>query len=205
MPRITLPTYASFLITSGPSRVTKVRQARKAREDRATYPAGDHYIHLRAPLRNAVLAGGDVRTLQDALSGLRDPKKVSNYTAIISGLAKIFTTIDFDACLVPKRSWTHGELTVDVNPTCRLRFNGQWHVAYIHLNRDPLDARAIQPILELMRLTHGDLGEPVLIDARRGRLHHPSRSANVRRNLGDLLAAEADAFVSLWNRIGRAA
>lgn len=198
MPCITLPTYASFLVASGPSRITKVLQARRAQDGPTGYAAGDHYIHLRAPLRDALLAGGDPQPLLDVLEGLHDARKVSNYRAIVDGLIEVFRTTDFEGRSIEKRSWTHGDLTVTVNPTARLYIDGRWHVAYVHLNQDPLDARSIQPVLELMRMTHGDLGEPLIIDSRRARLYHPSRSARVRRGLAALLEAEAESFLSLW-------
>jgi hypothetical protein len=201
MPRITLPTYASFLVASGPTRITKVLQARRAQEGPASYPAGDHYIHLRAPLRDALLAGGDPRPLLDVLDDLHDARKALNYQAIVDGLIKVFRTTDFEGRSIDKRSWIHRDLTVTVNPTARLYIGGRWHVVYVHLNQEPLDARSIQPVLELIRITHGDLGEPLIIDARRAKLHRPSPSARTRRGLAALLDAEAESFLSLWHGV----
>ena len=201
MPRISLPTFAGYLVTNGPSKVTKVLEARRAQDGPDTYAAGDHYIHLRAPLREAFLAGGDPQPLHDMMATLRDPKKIRSHQAVVDGLTKFFGSTQFEARAIQKQEWTHGELTVTVNPTARLLIGDAWHVAYVHLKADDLDARIAAPVLELIGLTHGHLGTPMIIEARSGKAHHPSRSAKTRRGLQALLEGEAEAFVRMWHRI----
>lgn len=201
LPRISLPTYASFLLTNGPSKVTKVLEARRSQHGPDTYAAGDHYIHLRAPLREAFLSGGDPQPLQDVLAELRDPKKIRSHRAVVEGLTKFFNANDFEACAIQRRDWTHGELTVSVNPTARLFIQDSWQVAYIHLKADDLDACIAAPVLELIGLTHGHLGSPMIVEARTGKVHRPSRSARTRRGLQALLEGEAEAFVRMWHGI----
>jgi hypothetical protein len=205
MPRISLPTFAGYLVTNGPSKVTKVLEARRAQEGPDTYSQGDHYVHLRAPLREGFLAGGDPQPLLDVLPTLRDPKKIRSHEAVVDGLSRYFRSTDFEARSVGKRMWTHGDLSVSVNPTACLTIGGSPHVAYVHLKGDKLDARIAAPVLELIRLTHGDLGTPIIVEARTGKVHRPSRSARTRRGLSALLAAEADSFVTLWRGVAEVA
>jgi hypothetical protein len=199
VPQLTLSQFAGYLVTSGPSKVTKVLEARRADDGPATYAQGDHYVHLRGPLREAFLGGGDPQPLLDMMASLPDPKKINSHQAVVDGLVKFFGTIDFEASAIDKRPWSHGELTVMVNPTFRLLVDGTWHVAYVHLKADNLDARIAAPVLELIRLTHGGDGSPMIVEARTGKVHQPSRSARTRRGLTALLEAEADAFVTLWH------
>jgi hypothetical protein len=198
MPRITLPQFAGYLVTSGPSKVTKVLEARRAQEGPGTYAAGDHYIHLRTPLREAFLAGGDSQPLADVLPTLTDPKKVRSHRAVVAGLTRFFDSTDFEGRHLPRRDWVHGNLTVSVTPTARLLIGDEWHVVYVHLKADRLDARIASPVLELVGLSHGDLGAPMVVEARTGKVHHPSRSARTRRGLRSLLEGEAEAFVRIW-------
>lgn len=201
MPRITLPTFAGYLVTNGPSKVTKVLEARRAHDGPDTYASGDHYIHLRAPLREALLAGGDPRPLQDVLLSLRDPKKVRSHRAVVDGLTKFFNSTAFEGRAIQRQDWTHAELIVSVNPTARLFIGDSWHVAYVHLKADDLDARIAAPVLELIGLTHGHLGTPMIVEARTGKVHRPSRSARTRRGLQALLEGEAEALVRMWHGI----
>lgn len=201
MPRISLPTFAGFLVTSGPSKVTQVLKARRAQEGPDPYAAVDHYIHLRAPLREAFLAGGDPRPMQDVIPTLRDPKKIRSHTAVVGGLTEFFDSNQIDAMQVQKRVWAHGGLTVSVNPTARIRIADEWHVAYVHLRADDLDARIAAPVLELLGLTHGHIGAPMVVEARTAKVHRPSRSARTRRGLQVLLEGEAEAFVRMWHGI----
>jgi hypothetical protein len=201
MPRISLPTFAGYLVTNGPSKVTKVLEARRAQEGPDTYAAGDHYIHLRAPLREAFLAGGDPRPLLDVLPTLRDPKKIRSHQAVVDGLIRFFDSTDFQALQVQKQDWVHGGLTVSVNPTARIRIGEGWHVVYVHLKADELDTRIAAPVLELIGLTHGYLGTPMIVEARTGKVHRPSRSARTRRGLKALLEGEAEAFVRMWHGV----
>jgi len=201
MPRITLPIFAGYLVTNGPSKVTKVLEARRAQDGPDTYAAGDHYIHLRAPMREAFLAGGDPQPLRDVLTALRDPKKIRSHQAVVEGLTRFFNATEFEARPIQKQDWTHGELTVSVNPTARLLIGDLWHVAYVHLKADDLDARIAAPVLELIGLTHGTLGTPMIVEARTGKVHRPSRSARTRRGLQALLEGEAEALVRMWHGI----
>lgn len=195
----TLPIFAGFLITSGPPRVTKVREARALHLNTEPYRSGDHYIHLRRPIREAFLAGGDRQMLVDVLDRLTDPKKQASHAAVLSGLSKFFTKHAFTGGPLKKRIWTHGDLRVSVTPTARILINDQWHVVYVHLKAEPLSGLAVAPILELIQKTHGDLGSPMIVEGRTGKTYRPSTSDRVRRGLGALLDAEADAFVALWN------
>lgn len=204
MPHTTLPTFASFVLTNGSPKVTAVRNAQRASVAR-DYAAVDHYIHLRRPLNEAFYAGGDPAPLHDVLLRLKDPKKYASHKAVVDGLSRYFRTVSFTALPVRKRAWSHGGLTVSVTPTVRLQIGDDWHVAYVHLKQDPLSARTVAPVLELIEQTHGRLGTPLVIDARAGRAHSPSRSPQIRRGLGALLEAEALAFVQLWNSIGAVA
>jgi len=197
MPRITLPQFAGYLVTHGPPKVTKVLEARRA-DEAETYSASDFYIHLRSPLREALLAGGDPQPLTDVLTTLQDSRKIRNYREIVAGLTLFFASTNFEARPVAKRDWVHGDLTVSVTPTARLLIDGEWHVVYVHLKQDDLDARIAAPVLELIEMTHGSLGAPMMIDARSGRVFRPSSSPRTRRGLRALIQGEAEAFVRIW-------
>jgi hypothetical protein len=166
MPRISLPIFAGYLVTSGAPKVTKVLEARRSQESSEPYVKGDHYVHLRGPLRDAT---------------------------------------KFEAQAIGKRAWTHGGLQVSVNPTARIKIGEAWHVAYVHLKADDLNARVAAPVLELIKLSHGDLGSPLIVGTRTGKVHRPSRSTTTRRGMTALLEAEAEAFVRLWHGVAEVA
>lgn len=199
--RITLPEFVGYLVTNGSPRITRVLNARRAKEGPTPYKKNDYYLHLRQPLREAFLAGGDPQPLLEALDGVHDGKKVENYREIVAGLSKFFASTIFEARQVRKRCWVHGPLEVTVNPLVRIKIDDEWFVIFVHLKADDLNARSVAPALQLIELTHGQFGTPLLLDARRGKAHLPSRSLRTRRGLRALLEAEAEAFVSLWNNV----
>lgn len=199
--RITLPEFVGYLVTNGSPKITRVLNARRAKEGSTPYKKNDYYVHLRVPLRESFLAGGDPQPLIEALDDVHDLKKIENYREIVAGLRKYFAANDFEARLVEKRTWVHGDLQVSVNPLVRINLDGDWYVVYVHLKADALSARSVAPALQLIEMTHGHLGTPMLLDARAGKAHLPSRSSSIRRGLRALLEAEAEAFVSLWHNV----
>ena len=197
--RSPLPTFVGFMLTNGTPRVTKIREARQLLRSAEPYNRVDHYFHLRRPLDEALLAGGDAQPLLDCLRSLEDPKKREGHEAIVKGLTKFFRKHEFHAKAVGKRPWRHGDLEVTVRPNAILTMGGQDQVAFVHLKAEPLNARLVAPMLQLLDQTHGDLGAPMIVEARTGKVFQPSKSAKTRRGLNALLAAEAQAFVELWN------
>lgn len=201
MVEITLPTFADFIFARGSVKVTKVVQAHRQYGNQDDHKQVDHYIHLRRPLMRALLAGGDPAPLAECLTTLQDPKKYQSHAAIVEGLTRVFARHEFEGHAVSKRLWRHADLTVSVTPQARLRMDDGWHVAYVHLKKEELDARAVAPMLELLSVTHGHLGEPLVIEARTGKLYRPSPSPSIRRGLRSLLEGEAESFVRQYRGI----
>lgn len=198
MVKITLPTFVDFMAATGTVRVTQVRTAKIQHLSAEDHRKIDHYIHLRRPLMDA-LDSGLPGPLVSCLNSLQDPKKVANYKAIVAGMTKFLAKHDFEVHQIHRRQWRHGDLTVSVTPTARLWMDDAWHVAFVYLKAEPLTARSAAPILHLLQLSHGQLGSPLIIEARTGKVYRPSKSARMLRGLGPLLEGEAEAFVRLWN------
>ncbi len=198
MVTVPLPTFVDYMLARGSAKVTVVRAAKRQLSSEP-YNQVDYYFHLRRPLVRALLAGGDPAPLVECVQTLDDPKKLRNYEEIVAGLSRVFRSHSFEAEKISKHTWSHAQLEVPVTPAARVKIDGGgWEVAFVYLKDEPLDARAVAPILELLYLTHGDLGSPVIIDARRSKLLRPSRSASIRRGMQGLLEGEAESILRLW-------
>lgn len=196
MVTVTMPTFTDFLHARGASRLTKIRDAKKLIDSPEDYPRVDYYKSLRRPLVETLVSGGDLTELDACLGALTDAKKVGNYRAIRNGLAAWVGSTDFKGTEVIRRYWTSGELAVSVRPQARIKIAGQWLVVYCYLKAEELDRYRVQPTLHLLKQTHGDLGEPLLLDVRRSKTYQISGRS--QRGMDALLESEALAFVRLW-------
>ena len=110
MPAIPLSTFVAFLPSSGPSRGTKVCEARSLLLTAEPYNRVDRY--LRRPLGRVLLAGGDPQPLVDCLQTPKDPKKRDGHRAIVDGLSRFLRASTFEAAPIAKASWISGDLGV---------------------------------------------------------------------------------------------
>lgn len=195
MVSITLPTFTDFLLARSAARLTKVRDARRLVEASESYRLVDYYLSLRRPLVDMLVSGGDMAGIDDCVHHLSDAKKLANYKSIRDGLAGWAGQTTFEGRRVRRSAWRSGDLTVKVHPQARIKIAGQWHVVYCYLKGDKLDRFRVQSTLHLLNQTHGQLGTPMLLEARTGKTFGPGKP---RPGMDALLRAEAMAFVSLW-------
>jgi len=193
---IQLVDFLDFSATVGPPRVTKVKEL-KGRDE--YHPAFDFYKPLREAIQSIVRDGSPVSSLSALLPTLTDEKKIKNYPALISKYeAKPLPAGTwFDP---PIGKWVAGELTVRVNPDIGLTTDKNLLVVKLYFKSPALTPSGTAAMLYLMRESL-DLDQntvPAILDLRTGRLHRPRRA---QPDPQVLLAAEAAAFMSIWNAL----
>lgn len=196
MLRITFPTFIDYLAARGPSKIVKVRAAKKMVLSPDRYKLIDHYLAIRRATQDSFARGGDKAVLRRCVENLDDAKKVEGYTEIVTGLSKFIGRRKITALSVPGRTWKSGDLHVSVKPEFVLEIGGDRFVAVVYWKSERLDQHRVNPMLHLLGVTHGAAGRPMILEARTGKTYEVTRRV---RGLDPFLAAEAQSFVALWN------
>lgn len=198
MPNISLTEFIDFVVASGTSRLTKVRQV-KCRPDYT--PQSDYW----KPLREAIVAFHKPSNVLNKdpyfgefLKGVHSTKEKA-YTIAVTNYKKFLGRKTIAGLPVQGSKWTHGDLTVRVNPEIFLNIDGSRELIKLYFKQDPLSKAKTDAILELMRSalpTTSKVDQFAVYDARNNRV---IRVGAPNPGLIILARAEADAYVSIWN------
>ena len=186
-----------FVLANGPSRLVKVRTAISMYgvED---FKQADFYLDLKHTVTRC-FGGQGVVALDACLAELDDLRKQPAYTSILAGLRQWIGRKQFEAPFaVPEKDWVAGDLLVRVRPDLGLVYKGESLVIKLYFKEEPLNQHRVNPLLHLLATTHGELGTVAILDTRRGKLFKITR---VVKDIDAFLAAEAQAFVSLWDSL----
>jgi len=192
MPDISLTDFVDFAIKAGPAQLTKVRElARRGDYD----PRCDFWKPLRECIQDS---HAKKRKLEDALLGLKDPKKLKRYPLAVRAYKKFVGKKAIGWFEPPFAIWTYDGLNVRVNPELGLNINGKKFAVKLYFKDDkPTEAR-LRVVFEMMRLTLNldpDV-TPAVLDVAKSHLL-PAKSPD--DGLAAALEAQAKAFVHMWN------
>src|SRR5258708_40102907 len=150
MPNIPLTEFIDFVVSTGTPRLTKVRQA-KCKGDYD--PRFDYWKQLR----EAIVAFHDPNNLIDKnqyfrtfLAGLDNDGKRTTYTPVANNYKRFLGRKNITG-LPPRRSnWTHGELTVRVNPEIFLNIDGSRELIKLYFKQEQLSKQKADVVLALL-------------------------------------------------------
>jgi hypothetical protein len=195
--RISFTTFMDFVTASGPSRLSRIRVA-LSMYGAEEYRVADYYLDLKHAIAKC-FGGHGSAALDACLSELGDERKRPHYNELVTGLKKWIGRKNFERSFdVPPKEWKSGDLIVTVRPELGLIHKGESLVIKLYLKDEPIDQRRINPLLHLLRATHGEVGTVAILDVRRGKLFKITRQI---KDIDVFLAAEAQYFVSLWNSL----
>lgn len=195
--RISFTTFMDFLTAMGASKLSRIRQAQSI-YGAEEYRLADYYLEFKHAVAKC-FGGSGFAALDACIAGLEDERKRPHYNSLVVGLKKWVGRKHFGKSFeVPARDWVSGDLAVSVRPELGLNYKGEKLVIKLYCKDDPLDQHRINPLLHLMRSTHGDLGAVGILDVRRSKLYKITREV---KDIDAFLAAEAQSFVSLWNSL----
>ena len=141
---------------------------------------------------------GDVDHLSFSGSGA-SVKKERLYKLAIIGYKKFLGKQDYEWFKPHAAKWSHGSLTVRVNPEIGLIIGGKRHLIKLYLKQEKLSKPRINIILSMMRSTFASKTyEVAVLDVVRGQLYKGSESSV---SLSALLEGEAATFMAIWNSI----
>lgn len=197
MPAISLTKFVDFLVADGTTRLRRVQET-KQQQDEDYSPATDYYKGSREGivefhrdnLRPAFL---------DGVAARAHAKKTLHYSTIVKGYKAFLRKKQITSFDARKGEWSHGNLTVTINPELGLKIDGAPHLVKLYFKKTVLSQRRVEVVLRLMERSLASSRVRVgILDARMGKLYTPRE---LPPELDAFLAGEAAAFVEMWNLI----
>jgi hypothetical protein len=133
---------------------------------------------------------------------IRDPKKMDNYSAILSGYRQWWGRKALEWFEPPFALFSRSGIEVTVNPELGFRISGKPHIIKLYFKSEPLSKNRIDIITHLMEICLRDQAPAeaimAVLDTRRGRLICPTVPI---QGLSAALTAELAYVATLWNEI----
>lgn len=117
-----MTTFVDFVIKSGTTKLTTVKQAKKAYSF-AYDPARDWWKRLRDAIIEMHQKNKNVKIL-DSILMIQKPLKQSSYSKSIYGYKKWVGKKKIEWIGIDNSHWEYGDLTVRVNPELGLKIDG---------------------------------------------------------------------------------
>ena len=198
--------FVDFVVASGTRKLTAVKKA-KAQYQAAYDPATDFHKPLRECIIDAAqqnLNGKDtLDSVRSILVNLRASKSAS-YQECGVGYKKWRgrKNVVWDEAFTSEWSeWTQGRLAIRVNPELGLLINDIPYIIKLYFKSPELSQFRLETTYHLLkqydRTEHNQVNVGIL-DIRRGYLYHPKRDIP---DIEQLLAGEAAAFQTIWDRV----
>jgi hypothetical protein len=147
MPVLSLTDLVDIVSASGTPKATKVRRIKH----RPPYnPAADFYKKIRDTIIQTHERLQTKAALNQAVSGLTDPKKITSYPSVISGYKRWWgrrQLLWFDP---PYEVYSAHDVEVSVNPELGLEVNGVPHLIKLYFKAERLSKNRIDIITHLM-------------------------------------------------------
>ena len=200
MIEISMTTFVDFVLASGTSRLTIVRNAKATYQIRYD-PARDFYRPLREAIIEMHQSQRPRESLDDLLLTLKDAKKTELFRECIEAYKRWCGRKQFKWVRAYSTDWQSGELVVRVNPELGMRVNGSPNVVKLYFKSETPSKRRLETMFHLLRSSFPkdlDGSMPGILDVRRGSLFSPTRDLP---GIEALLVGEAAAFQTIWNQV----
>lgn len=195
--RISFTTFMDFVTATGASKLSRIRQAQSI-YGAPEYRLADYYLDFKHAVTKC-FDGAGFSALDACFSALEDGRKRPHYRTLITGMKKWVGRKQFESSFtLQANDWVSSDLAVSVRPELGLIYKGERLIIKLYCKDEALDQHRINPLLHLLRATHGALGTVAILDVRRAKLFKITREV---KGIDAFLAAEAQSFVSLWNSL----
>ena len=204
--KITMTTFVDFVVANGTPKLTAVKNA-KTQYQVAYDPAKDFYKPLRESI---IVAAQQNLTSNESLASVRsvlgnlNARKLETYNACIAG----YKTWRGRKNIVWRKTfssgsseWTQGRLVIRVTPELGVSVNGKPHIIKLYFKEDKPSKQLLETMFFLLKQYDRRKNNTVtvgILDIRRGRLYSSTRDFP---DIEQLLAGEAAAFQTMWDRV----
>ena len=200
MAAISLTHFVDFVKSAGAPKLTVVKNT-KQQLAKEYNPATDFYKALRDGILAMHKTGLPKSTLDSILEGLADKKKKTGYPPLVSGYKKFLGKKNATWFNPPRDEWSHGGLTVNINPEVGLKIDGCLNVIKLYFKAEALSKLRVDVVTQLMSLVLSKPKTPVkfsVLDVRNAKLF---TSNGTDKGLIALLQGEAASFASILNAL----
>lgn len=200
MPSISLTDFVDFVIATGTSKLTKVRQIKRRPK---YHPSFDHWKILRDGIVEFHGAGNGDRAFFDSLlAGMTDGAKRITYQPLVTNYKRYLGR----KSITPEPStqhitWKYKDLEVRVNPELRLTVNEKPLVIKLYFKAAKPTANRIGIIQLLMKHALPASGEPVIYCLLDVNHNKPYSNADPSDDILPLLYGEAESFLTMWKHV----
>ncbi len=199
--KISLTEFIDFIGATGTTRLTKVRKAKC----RGIYsPQFDHWKQLREAIalyHESAAPSDKTKFFNTFLSSVIDERRRKTFPPVIENYKKFLGRKIITGLPVQKAKWTHGDLTISINPELFLNIGGSRELIKLYFKPDALTKKRSDLILTLMAAAIPDnlnIDAVAVYDTKSNKIQ---KSASPNPDLMILVRAEAEAYASIWNQI----
>lgn len=196
MESISLSYFVDFVLTSGTSRLTSVKQLKQGKDERFS----DFYRPVREAIVDMHEKGLDTGVLDDLLYSLVDPREKRIFPRVTAGYKRFLRQGRMTWFEPPMRDYPLGPLSVRVNPEVGLLIDGRPHAIKLYFRGDPLSPQRVMVVNQLLSNALSATWPGTvfgILDVRRAKLY-PYRP---KTEVVHLLRAEAASLSSLYAAI----
>ncbi len=199
--QITSTTYMDFLLRTSIARLRVVREARAQYE--AGYQQGhDYYRRMREGVVDMHRSGRGPEALWQIVEAAPSRKR-SSFEACAQGYETWMRRKGFIWSRRPTPLlWTHGGLSVVVNPELLMHIDGEPHRVKLYFKTPPIKQAGANLVLHLFEAVSPTDAHIAVLDVRRSKLFQKTRAS---RDYETVLRSEALSFVSMWQAVGNQA
>ena len=199
MTTVTLTTLADFVLATGPSRITKIKQAIKYYKEGYS-PKRDYWKGLREAII-ALHKGNLPKESLDAVLRNISQSKINNYNKNILSYKKWLGRKKIQWVGVDSKHWGHGDLRVTVNPELGLKINDSNYLIKLYFKSEKPTPRRVEIIGHLLETSaprNETIYQTAVMDVASGRLIKPNKTIE---SIDALLIGEAAAFSAMWSEL----
>ncbi len=200
--KLSLTEFMNFVNRSGSSKATVVSNSKNKRDEEYEHYK-DYWLKLREKLKSVHKKSQTHEDLKSLLNEIHKDKK-ANFKVAIEGYIKFWKKKKIEWVNPPKKTWTIGDVKIELNPELGLSINEKIYVIKLFTAaKSDINKMHADLILNLMEkeLREKVAGDEVIfavLDVKRGKLFE-NKTKDI--SLYPLLSGEAKSFETIWKAI----
>ncbi len=195
MDKISMTYFVDFVLKAGTPKLTGVREFKERKDELFT----DFYRQIREAIVDMHRGNKSDKVLDDFLAAQTDERRRRIYPGIAAGYRKFLASSAMKWFDPPVGTCRLGDLEVNVNPEIGLVIDGKPHLIKMYFRGEPLSAKRLTVILNLLTSGLDGVAAPgtvyAVLDVRKAKLH-TFKAPNPRLSL--LLRGEAASFATIY-------
>jgi len=194
---IPLTSFTDFVLKSGSPKMTSAKKI-KNQLGEAYNPAGDYYKRFREAVQELHQNGMSDKNILKIVGDL-PPNKVVNYETMADGYKKFLGRKEITYFKPIRKTWTHGNINIPINPELGLEWGGQKYLVKLYLKSDKPSKDKIASILSLMKNTLSlKKVEYIVLDVRNSKVYEYDSNMDL---LLPLVRGEAESLEYILGKI----